>query len=587
MATKSRQDLADWFTNPSPEEINRRRYETLRSVFVDRLTHAQAAAKHGYSPWTVTNMVRDFKNGKLDAMFCPNPTPGPKKGTAPAKDRARARAIELRREGLSTYEISARLAEQGTPLNRTSVGQILREEGFGRLLRHPGPESSTNPATPGRDTHLPPARVLATHDRVPEGPTRHAGLLLAVPAIQALDLASAAKTARYPSTAAIPATNMLAGLLALKLVGARRVSHVDDFLADPAVALFAGMAHLPKKSALTAYSYATHRDNQDAFLAALAAKMRTEHLTGEHGVFNLDFHSIMHWGHDPVLEKNYVPTRSQRARSVLAFLAEDAETGNLVYADATVLKTIQSRQPVAFCDHQKHATGQDPHLLVMDQKVTTGQVLGELDARGVKFITLRMRSAALVHALTQAPATNWRAITLDRPGRLRPKVLEDPAATIRGYPGTLRQLAVTGLGHDQPTIIITNDHTSTPRQIVNTYAHRMGIEQRLAEIIQAFSADALSSTVNLNVDLDLALCVWAQAATAHLANTLPGYHGKTPDTIQRRFLETPGHITQDDAGNITVHLDQRAYTPTLRQAHLPQNTPIDWWGGRTLSYQLT
>jgi hypothetical protein len=31
-------------------------------------------------------------------------------------------------------------------------------------------------------------------------------------------------------------------------------------------------------------------------------------------------------------------------------------------------------------------------MLIMDQKVTTQQILGELDARGVKFATLRMRS---------------------------------------------------------------------------------------------------------------------------------------------------------------------------------------------------
>ena len=35
-------------------------------------------------------------------------------------------------------------------------------------------------------------------------------------------------------------------------------------------------------------------------------------------------------------------------------------------------------------------------MLIMDQKVTTQDVLGELDARGVKFLTLRMRSPALV-----------------------------------------------------------------------------------------------------------------------------------------------------------------------------------------------
>ena len=31
-------------------------------------------------------------------------------------------------------------------------------------------------------------------------------------------------------------------------------------------------------------------------------------------------------------------------------------------------------------------------MLVMDQKVTTQHVLAELDQRGVKFLTLRMRS---------------------------------------------------------------------------------------------------------------------------------------------------------------------------------------------------
>ena len=65
--------------------------------------------------------------------------------------------IALRRQGLSTYEISARLAAEGIPLNRTSVGEILVEEGFGRLLRHPEPEASAS-GTAGRDTTLPRAR---------------------------------------------------------------------------------------------------------------------------------------------------------------------------------------------------------------------------------------------------------------------------------------------------------------------------------------------------------------------------------------------------------------------------------------------
>ena len=76
--------------------------------------------------------------------------------------------------------------------------------------------------------------------------------------------------------------------------------------------------------------------------------------------------------------------------------------------------------------------------------------------------------------------------------------------------------------------------------LIEHYARRITIEQRLAEIIQAFHTDALSSTVNLNVDLDIMLCVLAQALTAALRNRLPGYAAVTPDTLQRRFLDTPG-----------------------------------------------
>ena len=112
------------------------------------------------------------------------------------------------------------------------------------------------------------------------------------------------------------------------------------------------------------------------------------------------------------------------------------------------------------------------------------------------------------------------------------------------------------------------------------------IEQRLAEIIRAFCADALSSTVNLNVDLDVMLAVLAQALLAALRARLPGYHAATPDTIQRRFLETPGQIiTTSD--QITVRLERRAYPPTLRKANLPATTTIPWLGNRTIRYELT
>jgi transposase len=138
----------------APDQVNHRRYEALRAFFVDGLSYAEAGEHFGYTRWGMVNLVREYRAGQLE-LFAPPRKPGPAPGWAPAKERVRGRVIELRREGLSTYEISARLAGEGTPLNRTSVGEILTEEGFGRLLRHPEPVASINPATPGRDTRLP------------------------------------------------------------------------------------------------------------------------------------------------------------------------------------------------------------------------------------------------------------------------------------------------------------------------------------------------------------------------------------------------------------------------------------------------
>src|SRR4249919_1397179 len=128
-------------------QVNQRRYEALRAYLYEGASLRQAADVTGYTRDALASLVRDLRAGRL-TVFAPPGTPGRK--SAPKKDAARGRVIELRRAGLSVYEISTRLTAEGTPLNRTGVGQILAEEGFGRLLRHPEPEASISPATPGR-----------------------------------------------------------------------------------------------------------------------------------------------------------------------------------------------------------------------------------------------------------------------------------------------------------------------------------------------------------------------------------------------------------------------------------------------------
>ena len=136
-------------------QVNQRRYEALRAYLYQGLPLREAADATGHTRDALASLVCDLRAGRL-RVFAPPGTPGRK--SAPKKDAARGRVIELRRDGLSVYEISTRLGQEGIPLGRSAVSDILREEGFGRLLRGPAPEAIV--AGLGRDA---PTRLLAAY----------------------------------------------------------------------------------------------------------------------------------------------------------------------------------------------------------------------------------------------------------------------------------------------------------------------------------------------------------------------------------------------------------------------------------------
>ena len=551
-----------------------RNYEALRAYFVEGLSAALVAERFGYATSTVVAMVRDFTPDA--GLFFIERRPGPR--VAPAKLAAREHVLRLRAAGHSVTEITQALAATKTPLNRTGVWELLAAEGYERI----GPRAPGERGAPTRD-HPPRTRLL----RWPQTPittdSHYAGLLLLLPALVALDLPGAVQSAKFPGTREVPALCSVLSLLALKAIGRRRVSHVDDVCTDPALAAFAGMESLPKASALGSYSYRLTRAHDQALLAALARAMtKTGQTAG--GDFDLDFHAIMHFGHDVALETHYVPRRSQRTEAVLSFFAQDGQTRNLVYANADCTKADQASEVLAFARHWHTATGSPPELLVFDSKVTTGAGLAELHAEGLTFITLRARNAKLTTALEALPDSAWTQITLERRGPHAKPEIHEQHVTVRGCPVPLRQIAVRGLGHNHPTLILTNDHTRTPRQIVGRYAKRMAIEQRLAESIHSFHLDALSSAVALNVDLDTTLTVWTAAAYDHLRHRLRGYQHATPDTIWRRFISTPGQITiRPD--EIICRLNSRTYSPIMRTADLPP-IKVPWWNDRPLRFDF-
>jgi len=372
--------------------------------------------------------------------------------------------------------------------------------------------------------------------------------------------------------------------MTLKLSGRRRRSHVQNVVHDPALGLFCGLNALPKTWHLKTYSYRTTRAQQVAFFEALQSRLRDAGLLGEIGL-NLDFHAIMSYGEDTILEKHYVPRRSQRTRSVLTFIAQDAQERTIVYANSELTARQQSGEVTAFCRFYERTHGQLPKLLVFDGKLTTHEHLAELDELGVSFITLRQRSPKPIGALEALPASAWTKTRLDRSGKHKTATYHEDPVTIAGR--RLRQLAVQGLGRDQPTLILTNQQQMTPKQLIERYAQRWGIENQLAEQIRAFHLDSLCSQVPLSVDFDVALTVLADIVYRHFAHGLHAtYRRQTPDTIREYLINGIGEL-RFSPGHVEVALRRRTHTPALLEAgYENRQIQVPWWDERTLSYSF-
>ena len=566
------------FTGPTlPAQ---RRYEALRAYFVEEASAGEVAERLGYTKASVQTLVSQYRDGDLGDLFASS-RPGPKR--QPKKDAARELVIALRRQRHGLDEIVAELVRAGTPLSRTAVWEILGEAGLARMEK---PAAAAKPSPGPERLAAPKVRVLAD-DQWPETDsvqTAHAGLFLLIPELVALDLPGLVKAAGWPSTSQLEALRSVLSLIALKLCGRRRRSHVRDIVHDPALGTFAGLNVLPKTWHLGTYSYRTQRAQQVAFFEALQPRLRDAGLLGESGL-NLDFHTIMSYGEDTILDKHYVPRRSQRTRSVLTFIAQDGEQRTILYANAELTARQQSGEVIEFCRFYERTHGTLPKLLVFDQKLTTQAHLAELDELGVGFITLRQRSPKLIATLDALDALAWTKTRLDRAGKHRNVTYHEDAVTINGR--ALRQIAVNGLGREQATLILTNQHAPTVKQLIERYGQRWGIENQLAEQIRAFHLDSLCSQVPLAVDFDVALTILADLTYRRFAKGLhPAYHNQTPDTIRSHLTDSIGEL-RFSPRHVEVRLKRRTHTPALLDAgYQDRHTEIPWWGGRTLSYSF-
>jgi transposase len=552
----------------TPASAKQRQYEALRAFFVEGRPSREVARAFGYSTGSFQVLCHHFRRD-TDPVFFLSPRPGPR--DQPKKSAARDLIVELRKRNYSVYEISESLKERNLSLSPTAVREVLKVEGFAPLPRRADEERPDRP----RATVEAVADVRRFAPAQQEFQTRCGGLFLFVPYLVRLSLEKLATSARLRGTQMIPAAHALRAALALKLWSIERKSHVMALVADQGLALFAGLNAFPKKSYLSEYSsHITHTQNT-ALLAAYQHQIAGDELLPGRS-FNLDFHSVPYYGEHPVIERHYVSMRSRRQSSILTFLAQDADGHAFCYANADLRKGEEAEEIFRFISFWEKTHGERPRHLVFDSQLTTYANLARLEKMDITFMTLRRRSAALLKEVMLLPRSAWRTIELDVPARKyrTPRVFEQ-TITLAGV--NLRQLFIQDLGHEEPTILLTNDRKSTPTKLITRYAQRMLIENALSDAVRFFHMDALSSAVGLKVDFDMSLLVIASGLYRLLAKTMRGYADAQARMIFRDLIDTPATVVTTDT-QVQVRFHRRAHLPIVLASGL-MNKPVTvpWW----------
>jgi transposase len=541
--------------------------------FVEGRPSREVARDFGYSTGSFQVLCHHFRRD-TDPVFFVSPRPGPR--DQPKKSAARDLIVELRKRNYSVYEISESLKERQLVLSPTAVREVLKVEGFAPLPRRADDERPDRP----RATIEAVADVRRFAPIQQEFQTRCGGLFLFVPYLVRLSLDTLARSARLKGSKMIPAAHALRASLALKLWSIERKSHVMALVADQGLALFAGLNVFPKKSYLSEYSsHITHAQNT-ALLAAYQHQIAGDELLPGRS-FNLDFHSVPYYGEHSVIERHYVSMRSRQQSSILTFLAQDADGHAFCYANADLRKGEEAEEIFRFIAFWEKTHGERPRHLVFDSQLTTHANLARLEQMGITFMTLRRRSAALLKEVMLLPRSAWRTIELDVPARKfrTPRVFEQ-TVTLAG--ARLRQLFIQDLGHDEPTILLTNDRKSTPTKLITRYAQRMLIENALSDAVRFFHMDALSSAVGLKVDFDMSLLVIASGLYRLLAKTMRGYADAQARMIFRDLIDTPATVVTTD-NQVQVRFHRRAHLPiVLASGLLNKPVTVPWWNDMQL-----
>jgi transposase len=568
---------ATYFLNPINEW--QKRYEALRTSFVDRLSATAVAERFGYSAAYVHLLRHQFTTGKID--FSEPVTEGKAaRYRVTAETRRKIRA--WREKELSAGEIAQLLSEDGADISVRTVERVLAEEGFPKLPRRTRLKiglTVKGAEVPQRSEGISIAQMEGQHFTC-----ESAGAFLFAPFLEKFQVSEMIRSIGLPGTKVIPAVSYFLSFLALKLIGTERYGHMGDHAFDPGLGLFAGLNVLPKCTAMTTYSYSLDEVHILQLQQAFVKKaVRLGLYDGS--VINLDFHTIPHYGEESVLQEYWAGARGKRMKGALTLFAQDASSKLVLYTAADIMKEEANEQVLNVLSFWQKVHKGVVSTFVFDSKFTTYEHLSLLNSQGTRFITLRRRGKKLVGNLDKLKP--WEKIHIPHDKRKYPDpYIHQSLIPLKDYEGQVRQIILRGNGREEPAFLITNDLTTPAERIVSDYARRWRVENVISEAVKFFNLNSLSSPILVKVHFDVLMTMIADTLYSMLAKKLRGFEQCDAQKIYRHFIRGKADVAIT-SGEVQVTYPRRAHNPILRDVpwqKMPQT--ISWLDGAKLNLKF-
>ncbi len=143
------------------------------------------------------------------------------------------------------------------------------------------------------------------------------------------------------------------------------------------------------------------------------------------------------------------------------------------------------------------------------------------------------------------------------------------------------------IGHEEPTLLLTNQMRRSAAKLIGRYARRMLIENNIADGVNFFHMDALSSAVALKVNCDVQLTLMASSLYRHLGQQIGhGYEVAKSQQLFLDFIDANATILLDER-TLMVRFQKRAHNPLLLAAGFDTiDVRVPWLENRRLQFQF-